>query len=78
MFPRVTSQLIANSVCVVVTLAHYINYGTPKAVPGSAQLQHLQFTQEHVIDTIKQSATTCTSLMENAVYTTAIEVTHPC
>ena len=34
----------------------------------------LQFTQEQVVNTTRQSTTT--SLVENAIYTTTIEVTH--
>ena len=53
------------------------NYGTTRAVVESTQLHHctaLQFTQEQVVSTTRQSTTT--SLMENAVYTTTMEITH--
>ena len=58
-----------------------INYGTTRAVLGWVQLhfaQHLQFTQEQVVNTTKQSTTVTMSLMENAIYTTTMEVTHSC
>ena len=77
-----TSEVIADTVWVVVDTSSltcsYINYGTARAVLKSVQLTALNsvYTQEWVVSTMRQSATR--SFVENAIYTTTVEVTHSC
>ena len=57
----------------------YLNYGTTRAMLESVQLQlsqHFSLHKNKLLSTMRQSTTT--SLVENAVYTTTMEVTHSC